>query len=216
MKSLKKTLVLLLSATLVACAALCVAGCGGQQASSAASSTSSSASSEATEARGKTLVVYYSATGNTAAIAQAIVAQMGATSFAIQPAQPYTSADLEYDNPDSRVSKEHADAALQDVALAQETPDDWASYETVIIGYPIWWGEAAYPVASFARANDFTGKSVIPFCTSASSDIGNSAEKLSQAAQGGEWLGGMRFPANVNSDEVRQWVDDLGLENQNL
>ena len=213
MKSLRRTLVLLLSAALVACAALCIVGCGGQQPSSA---PASSASSEAAEAQGKTLVVYYSATGNTAAVAQAIVAQTGATGFAIQPAQPYTSEDLDYDNPDSRVSKEHADAALQDIALAQETPDDWASYETVIIGYPIWWGEAAYPVASFVKANDFAGKSVIPFCTSASSDIGSSAENLAQAAQGGEWLGGMRFPADVNEAEVLQWIDDLGLENQSL
>ena len=136
--------------------------------------------------------------------------------FAIQPAQPYTSEDLDYNDPDSRVSKEHADPSLEDVALAQDTPDDWASYDTVLIGYPIWWGEAAYPVASFAKANDFTGKTVIPFCTSASSGLGQSAEHLSELANGGEWMGGMRFPSGVNGDEVRQWVDDLGLEKQNL
>ena len=147
---------------------------------------------------------------------QDIVDETGATSFAIQPAQPYTSEDLDYNDPDSRVSKEHADPSLQDVALAQDTPDDWASYDTVLIGYPIWWGEAAYPVASFAKANDFTGKTVIPFCTSASSGLGQSAEHLSELANGGEWMGGMRFPSGVNGDEVRQWVDDLGLEKQNL
>lgn len=101
-------------------------------------------------------MVYFSATGNTEAVVQDIVDETGATSFAIQPAQPYTSEDLDYNDPDSRVSKEHADPSLQDVALAQDTPDDWASYDTVLIGYPIWWGEAAYPLASFARANDFT------------------------------------------------------------
>ena len=200
MRSMKRTLTLLLSAVLVVCAALCVAGCGGQQASSSA--TSSAASSSAASEAGKTLVVYFSATGNTEAVVQDIVDETGATSFAIQPAQPYTSEDLDYNDPDSRVSK--------------ETLDDWASYDTVLIGYPIWWGEAAYPVASFAKANDFTGKTVIPFCTSASSGLGQSAEHLSELANGGEWMGGMRFPSGVNGDEVRQWVDDLGLENQNL
>lgn len=214
MKSMKRTLTLLLSTALVVCAALCIAGCGGQQASS--TSASSSASSADAEAQGKTLVVYYSATGNTASIAHSIADETGADIFDIQPAQPYTSEDLDYDNPESRVSKEHADVALRDVALVQETPDDWASYETVLIGYPIWWGEAAYPVASFVKANDFTDKSVIPFCTSASSDMGNSAEQLSELTKGGVWLGGMRFPAGVNEGEILQWIDDLGLEKQNL
>lgn len=214
MRSMKRTLTLLLSAVLVVCAALCVAGCGGQQASSSA--TSSAATSSAASEAGKTLVVYFSATGNTEAVIQDIVDETGATSFAIQSAQPYTSEDLDYNDSDSRVSKEHADPSLQDVALAQDTPDDWASYDTVLIGYPIWWGEAAYPVASFAKANDFTGKTVIPFCTSASSGLGQSAEHLSELANGGEWMGGMRFPSGVNGDEVRQWVDDLSLEKQNL
>lgn len=214
MRSMKRTLTLLLSAALVVCAALCVAGCGGQQASSSA--TSSVASSSAASEAGKTLVVYFSATGNTEAVVQDIVDETGATSFAIQPAQPYTSEDLDYNDPDSRVSKEHADASLQDVALVQDTPDNWASYDTVLIGYPIWWGEAAYPAASFVKANDFTGKTVIPFCTSASSGLGQSAEHLSELANGGEWMGGMRFPSSVNGDEARQWVDDLGLEKQNL
>lgn len=215
MKSVRRSLVLLLSMAFVLCATLCIAGCGGQQASSSATRSVASSSSAASEA-GETLVVYFSATGNTEAVVQDIVNETGATSFAIQPAQPYTSEDLDYNNSSSRVSKEHADPALQDVALDQDTPDNWTSYDTVLIGYPIWWGEAAYPVASFVKANDFTGKTVIPFCTSASSDMGQSAEHLSKLANGGEWMGGMRFPSGVNSDEVRQWIDDLGLEKQNL
>lgn len=215
MRSMKRTFTLLLSALLVVCAALCIVGCGGQQASLSSMNSVTSSSSAAPEA-GKTLVVYYSAMGNTEAVVQDIVNETGTMSFAIQPAQPYTSEDLDYNDPDSRVSKEHADASLQDVALVQDTPDNWASYDTVLIGYPIWWGEAAYPVASFVKANDFTDKSVIPFCTSASSDIGNSAEQLSELTKSGVWLGGMRFPADVNEDEILQWIDDLGLEKQNL
>lgn len=211
MKPMRKALVLALGALLIASAALCITACG-QGASSGTASSSAASSDEAN----KTLVVYYSATGNTAKVAEVIVNENDMDVFAIMPEQPYSTEDLAWTDENSRVSKEHSDPALQDVALLQDTPDNWDSYETVIIGYPIWWGQAAYPVASFVKANDFTGKTVIPFCTSASSDIGDSAQNLADLAKGGEWMGGMRFPADVNSDEVRQWIDDLGLENQNL
>ncbi len=211
MKPMRKALVLALGALLMASAALCITACG-QGASSGTASSSAASSDEAN----KTLVVYYSATGNTAKVAEVIVNENDMDVFAIMPEQPYSTEDLAWTDENSRVSKEHSDPALQDVALLQDTPDNWDSYETVIIGYPIWWGQAAYPVASFVKANDFTGKTVIPFCTSASSDIGDSAQNLADLAKGGEWMGGMRFPADVNSDEVRQWIDDLGLENQSL
>lgn len=211
MKPMRKALVLALGALLMASAALCITACG-QGASSGTASSSAASSDEAN----KTLVVYYSATGNTAKVAEVIVNENDMDVFVIMPEQPYSTEDLAWTDENSRVSKEHSDPALQDVALLQDTPDNWDSYETVIIGYPIWWGQAAYPVASFVKDNDFTGKTVIPFCTSASSDIGDSAQNLADLAKGGEWMGGMRFPADVNSDEVRQWIDDLGLENQNL
>ncbi len=211
MKPMRKALVLALGALLIASAALCITACG-QGASSGTASSSAASSDEAN----KTLVVYYSATGNTAKVAEVIVNENDMDVFAIMPEQPYSTEDLAWTDENSRVSKEHSDPALQDVALLQDTLDNWDSYETVIIGYPIWWGQAAYPVASFVKANDFAGKTVIPFCTSASSDIGDSAQNLADLAKGGEWMGGMRFPADVNSDEVRQWIDDLGLENQNL
>lgn len=212
MKPMKKALALVLGVALMMSAALCITACG--QGTSSSGTTSSSAASS--DAANKTLVVYYSATGNTAKVAEDIVNEYDVDVFAIMPEQPYSAEDLAWTDENSRVSKEHADPALQDVALLQDTPDNWDSYETVIIGYPIWWGQAAYPVASFVKANDFAGKTVIPFCTSASSDIGDSAQNLADLAKGGEWMGGMRFPADVNSDEVRQWIDDLGLENQSL
>mgnify|MGYP000822928513 CR=1 FL=1 len=211
MKPMKKVLVLVLGALLMTSVALCITACG--QGASSGTASSSAASSDTAN---KTLVVYYSATGNTAKVAEVIVNENDMDVFAIMPEQPYSAEDLAWTDENSRVSKEHADPALQDVALLQDTPDNWDSYETVIIGYPIWWGQAAYPIASFVKANDFAGKTVIPFCTSASSDIGNSAQNLADLAKGGEWMGGMRFPADVNSDEVRQWIEDLGLESQNL
>lgn len=211
MKPMRKALVLALGALLMASAALCITACG-QGASSGTASSSAASSDEANKTLGRLLLGH----GNTAKVAEVIVNENDMDVFAIMPEQPYSTEDLAWTDENSRVSKEHADPVLQDVALLQDTPDNWDSYETVIIGYPIWWGQAAYPVASFVKANDFTGKTVIPFCTSASSDIGDSAQNLADLAKGGEWMGGMRFPADVNSDEVRQWIDDLGLENQSL
>ena len=124
-----------------------------------------------TASEGKTLVVFFSATGSTAAVAQTIADTAGADLFEITPVEPYTGDDLNWSNEDSRVSREHDDESLRNVELTQETPDNWEDYDTVLIGYPIWWGIAAWPVNNFVKDNDFTGKTVIPFCTSASSGI---------------------------------------------
>lgn len=161
---------------------------------------------------GNTLVVYFSATGNTENAARAIAEQLDADLFEITPADPYTSADLNWNDPSSRVSTEH-DARVAGetvtVELTQTTPDNWSSYDTVFIGYPIWWFEAAWPVESFVQANDFTGKTVILFCTSASSGIGNSGELLSQAAGTGTWLDGQRFSSGVSESDIRSWLAAL-------
>ncbi len=161
---------------------------------------------------GNTLVVYFSATGNTENAARAIAEQLDADLFEITPADPYTSADLNWNDPESRVSVEHAQkeaGTLQLVPLANATPDNWSSYDTVFIGYPIWWFEAAWPVESFVQANDFTGKTVILFCTSASSGIGNSGELLAQAAGTGTWLDGQRFSSGVSESDIRSWLAAL-------
>ena len=160
------------------------------------------------------LVVYFSATGNTGEAAGYIAGAIGADVFEIVPAVPYTSEDLNWNNPESRVSVEHAQkeaGTLQPVPLADATPDNWESYDTVFIGYPIWWFEAAWPVESFVRANDFTGKTVIPFCTSASSSIGESGRLLAELADAGDWMEGQRFPSGVTQRDVEAWLDQNGL-----
>ena len=160
------------------------------------------------------LVVYFSATGNTGEAAGYIASITGADVFEIVPADPYTSEDLNWNNPESRVSVEHAQkeaGTLQPVPLADATPDNWDSYDTVFIGYPIWWFEAAWPVESFVRANDFTGKTVIPFCTSASSGIGESGRLLAELAGTGDWMEGQRFRSSVSESDVQTWLDGLDL-----
>lgn len=160
---------------------------------------------------GKTLVIYYSASGNTARVAKDIAEAAGADLFEIVPTEVYTSEDLNWTNPDSRVSREHDDESLRDVPLTTTEVPDWDSYDTVFIGYPIWWGIAAWPVDTFVKNNDFTGKTVIPFATSSSSGMGQSGSLLADMAGTGEWQEGQRFSSGVSSDDVQSWVNGLGL-----
>lgn len=161
---------------------------------------------ETAEGNGKALVVYYSASGNTERVASVIAEAAGADMFKVEPAEPYSDDDLDWTNDDSRVSVEHENENERDVELVSTTVENWDSYDTVFIGYPIWWGIAAWPLDGFVKANDFTGKTVIPFCTSASSDLGESGKLLSDMAGTGEWQEGQRFQSSASDDEIQKWV----------
>ena len=158
---------------------------------------------------GKTLVVYYSAQGHTEEVAQKIANNLGADIFEIQPVDEYTSEDLDWTDDNSRVTREHEDESLRNIELVSTSVDNWDSYDTVIIGYPIWWGIAAWPVDTFVKANDFNGKTVIPFCTSSSSGLGQSGELLAEEANGGDWLEGHRFRSNPSDSDINNWTDSL-------
>ena len=131
--------------------------------------------------------------------------------FELEPADPYTDADLNYSDDSSRVVREHDNPDERNVELVADTVDNWDEYDTVFIGYPIWWGIAAWPVDTFIEANDFTGKTVIPFCTSASSGLGESGQLLEEMAGTGNWLEGQRFSSGVSEEEVQSWLDGLNL-----
>lgn len=162
-------------------------------------------------AGGKTLVVYYSATGNTEKVANYIAQSTGADLFKLEPAEPYTDEDLNYSDPDSRVVYEHDHPDERKVELVSDTVDNWDTYDTVFIGYPIWWGIAAWPVDGFIAANDFAGKTVVPFATSASSGLGQSGELLAEAAGTGNWLEGRRFSSGVSEEDVQSWLEGLEI-----
>lgn len=156
----------------------------------------------------KTLVVYFSATGSTEAVAGYIAEATGADVFKLEPIAPYTDADLNWTNENSRVSVEHDNLDQRDVELVNAVPENWEAYTTIYIGYPIWWGIAAWPVDAFIKANDFTGKSVIPFCTSASSGLGESGTLLAEMAGTGEWQEGVRFQSGVSESDVLAWLEE--------
>ncbi len=159
----------------------------------------------------KVLVAYYSATGNTKAVAETIADATSGELFELQPAEAYSTEDLDYNDSESRVCKEHDDPNLQDVELAEVTPEDFSDAEVVFSGYPIWWGIAAWPVNEFVKENDFTGKTVIPFCTSVSSGLGDSRKLLEEMAGTGDWQEGKRFSSNMSEEEVQDWVKGLDL-----
>ena len=160
------------------------------------------------------LVAYFSATGNTEEAAGYIVELTGGDLFELTPVDDYSNDDLRWTDPESRVSTEH-DAIVAGetvtVELTAVTPENWDSYDTVFIGYPIWWGEAAWPVDGFVTGNDFTGKTVIPFCTSLSSPLGESGTLLAEMAGTGDWQEGHRFSSGVSESDVQEWLDGLGL-----
>ena len=209
----------ILSMLLVGVTALgLLAGCGSTANDTHNSNTASdthedSATDNADELSrsGNVLVVYYSATGNTREVANYIAEATGGDLFELEPTEPYTDDDLDWTDDNSRVTREHEDESLRNVELVSTTVENWDSYDTVFIGYPIWWGIAAWPVNQFVENNDFTGKTVIPFCTSSSSGIGNSGNLLAGLAGTGNWQDGERFRSGADEADVQEWVESLGL-----
>ncbi len=176
----------------------------------AACSSDEQSSGSNAQSESSILVAYYSAQGHTESVANTLADELNADTFVITPTQLYTREDLNYNNDDSRVSTEHLDENRH-VELETITPDNFDSYDTILIGYPIWWANAAWVIDDFVTENDFSGKTVIPFCTSASSPLGESGTLLADMAGTGDWQEGIRFSSSVDEEEVRQWANELGL-----
>jgi flavodoxin len=156
------------------------------------------------------LVAFFSATGTTERIADLITEVVGVDVYRITPAQPYTSADLDWQNPHSRSSLENADPTsrppLTGPALGM------TAYETVFLGYPIWWGQAPKAVLTFLESHDFGGKTMVPFCTSGSSPVGASDTDLHALADDSTaWVPAIRFSNGASARSVRRWIDGHGL-----
>ena len=144
-------------------------------------------------------------------MANAIAEATGGDLFELTPVEPYTDTDLNWTDEDSRVVYEYENPDQRDTELVTYAPDNWADYDVVFVGYPIWWYDAAWPVEGFVTENDFTGKTVIPFYTSSSSGIGESGERLAGLADTGDWLEGERFRSSASDDDVQAWADSLDL-----
>lgn len=214
---IKKILMLVMGVIM----AVALTGCGSSDSAGASGSSSqkvvvgentSSSSGDAQQASGKkALVVYYTNTGRTEQVAKDLAKAKNADFMKIEPTNEYTKEDLDYNNPDSRVSREHDDESLRDrITLKKTTPDNWAEYDTVYIGYPIWWGIAAWPMNAFVKGNDFTGKHVVTFATAASSPLGSSGQLLKEmAGNKGDWEDGTCFTGRIDDAKVAEWARSL-------
>ena len=152
----------------------------------------------------KSLVVYFSATGTTKGVAEQIAVVTGADTYEILAAQPYSDDDLDYNNDDSRATKEQKDKTVRPEIGSEQL--DLSAYDTIYLGYPIWWGQAPRIMDTFVESYDFTGKTVIPFCTSGSSDIGTTGNELEANAGSGNWLKGKRFAGGTTQADVEEWL----------
>lgn len=157
----------------------------------------------------KVLVAYFSATNTTEGVAKRLANGIDADLYEIVPEVPYTSADLNYNNSDSRANKEMNDPnARPAISGSVENMDQ---YDIVFIGYPIWWGQAPKIMCTFMESYDFSGKTIVPFCTSGSSGIGSSATNLEPLTNGAVWLPGRRFSGSASQNTIMEWVRGLGL-----
>ena len=231
---MKKTIAILLSLVMI----LGLAACGNsasqtEQPSTEDTSVESKADTESAESSGtdtentdapesqlegtnapdaqesKILVAYFSATGTTEGVAEHIANGLNADIYEIVPEEPYTDADLDYNDNNSRTTIEMNDPDARPAISG--SVENMEQYDIVFIGYPIWWGEAPRIVSTFVESYDFSGKTIVPFCTSGGSGMGSSAVNLEQLTTGAQWLSGERLSGSDSQDEVMEWVNGLGL-----
>ena len=164
-------------------------------------------SEEPTAAHKEVLVVYFSATGTTKGVAERIAKITDADIYEIVPAEPYTSDDLNWNDKNSRSTKEQNDKSARPAIGSKAL--DLKGYTTIYIGFPIWWGEEPRIMDTFVESYDFTGITLIPFCTSGSSGIGRSGPNMEALAGTGTWLAGARHNGNISESDLQSWIDGL-------
>lgn len=158
----------------------------------------------------KILVAFFSATNTTQGVAEQMAEGLGADLYEIVPEEPYTDADLNYNDDNSRSTIEMNDPSARPAISG--SVENMEQYDIVFLGYPIWWGEAPRIVSTFMESYDFSGKTIVPFCTSGGSGIGSSADNLAELTEGAEWLSGQRLSGSSSYDEIMEWVNSLGLD----
>ena len=166
----------------------------------------------APEPDNSTIVVYFSRTGNTEKIAEYLIDITGADSYVIEAAVPYTDEDIEYNNSTCRANQEQNDKTVRpEIAQPIASID---SYDTVFLGYPIWWGQEPRIIDTFLERYDFSDKTVIPFCTSGSSGISTSERNIAALVPIGKQLTGNRFAASAKKEDVKAWYDSLEIKSK--
>ena len=154
----------------------------------------------------KILVAYFSASGVTAKVAEKLAQAAGADLFEIKPEQPYTRADLNWMDKQSRSTVEMKDRNCRPAMAAKP---DVSGYDVILVGFPVWWYREPSIIDTFMESADFTGKTVVPFCTSGGSGLGDSAKNMQSLAFGAKVLEGKRFSSSASSDELKKWAEQF-------
>ena len=162
---------------------------------------------EETSSGSEVIVVVFSATGTTKGVAERIAAVENADFYEIIPSEPYSDADLNWNDSNSRTTKEQNDSSVRPEIAGERIELD--KYTRIYIGYPIWWGEEPRIMDTFVESYDFGDAEVIPFCTSGGSGIGRSGSNLASLAGSGNWLDGDRLDAGISEDELKTWISGL-------
>ena len=199
MKICKKTTAALLAIAVV----FCLAACGGQDKQEETAPDNAAQTTDTAESS-DTLVVYFSATGTTRGVAEIIAKVTGGDLYEIIPEEPYTDTDLDYNDSKSRATREQNDESVRPQIDGKDISLD--SYTTIYIGYPIWWGQEPRIMDTFVENHDFGDKTVIPFCTSGSSNIDKSSSNLSEKAGSGKWLKGDRLEGSSSESDIKKWI----------
>jgi len=198
---------ILLTLCLIIGLTACSGGKSEETADTAAEEQTEATKSDESGSGSETLVVYFSATGNTKAVAEKIASITGADIYEIKAAQEYTEADLDWNDSDSRTTHEQNDASVRPEIGSD--PVSLEGYKTIYIGYPIWWGEEPRIMDTFVESYEFEGITMIPFCTSGGSGIGRSGKNLADNAGSGNWLDGGRLESGISEDELSSWIQGL-------
>lgn len=216
MKATCKLLALVLVLVLALGAAACSGGSSSGPTGDASSETAAATEKKEVEtlvleskAARKTLVVYFSATGTTKRVAETVASIMNADLYEIVPAQPYSEADLNYEDESSRAYTEQHDSAARPAIGGEALSLD--DYGRIYLGYPIWFDQAPRIINTFLESYDLSQKTIIPFCTSNSSEIDNSVAALSDTVACKKWLKGYRFGADATEEDIRQLVNGSNL-----
>ena len=203
-------------------ALLCMAACGNEVRQEQGTTGAENSTAERTEEDGvkkdsgskentDILVAYFSCTGTTKSLAEYVAGYLNADLYEIEAETPYTSKDLDYNTSGSRANKEQDDAGARPAISGKV--EDMDKYQTVVLAYPIWWGQASRIISAFLESYDFKEKMIVPFCTSHSSGIGSSDTNLHSLVDGStEWKDGKRFAAGTSEKEITEWLSGLGIE----
>jgi flavodoxin len=179
----------------------------GQEQEAAQETAAEPASETPAAAHSDVLVAYFSATGTTKGVAERIASVTGGDLYEILAAEPYTEADLNYNDNSSRSTSEQNDKSVRPEIGSEDISLE--GYTTIYLGFPIWWGEEPRILDTFVEKYNFDGITVIPFCTSGGSGIGRSGLNMEELAGSGTWLDGERFSGSVSEDELKSWIEGL-------